>query len=158
MLRAQLLPCVGGLRDVLNGVRMSGRVRSPEVERTEIDRFVRGAIHAMERHADEAPSLHVLPPEVEFDRTVREFHSLEVCGAFTGTLAQTQTTPRAIGEPGHAAVRDRNLQSPARGELGEIRFNGSLLTGRVQWVEADSGNDREDKDALARNHSCLRST
>src|SRR5947199_7185088 len=112
MLRPQLPPRVGGLGDVLDGVRMSGRVYSLEVERTEIDRFVCGAIHAVERQSDEA-RFNALAAEVELDRAVREFDSLEIYSAFTRTFAQTQALPRAIGEAGHAAVRDRKLQSPA---------------------------------------------
>src|SRR5437016_3014679 len=110
MLRPQLPPRVGGLRDVLDGLGMSGRVCSLEVERTEIDRFVCGAIHAVERQSDEA-RFNALPAEVELDRAVREFDPFEVRGSLTGALAQPETPPRAVREAGHAAVRNRDPQA-----------------------------------------------
>ena len=85
---------------------MSSRVCGAEVERTEIDRVVRGAIEAVKCHAQEALLLDVLPAYVQLDRAVGELDALHVRHAFAGALGQTHTFPRAVREPTHGAVED----------------------------------------------------
>src|SRR5258708_7562666 len=91
------------MRDVLHAVAAPGRIVRLKVERAEIDRVVRRAVDAMERHPGEALLENVLALHVELDGAVGELNPWQerhaVAGAFTQTRAFLRSVADAHGGP-----------------------------------------------------------
>src|SRR4029077_1002555 len=128
-LRSQLLPRIGGMRYVLYGVAVSGRVCSAEIERAEVDRVVRRAIDPMKSDAHEALPLDVLASHVKLDGTITELHPTQVGDSVTGLFVEMHAFPGPIADARDAAVED----------LQVLRRQGSLLSGGA------GGGKQEDK-------------
>src|SRR5215475_3185612 len=132
LFRSQLLPGVGWMRDVLDGVNASGRVFSLEVERAKVDRVISLFIQPVKDDAYEALPLNVLAPDVKLDGAIGEFESFQIREAVAGAFAH----PNAflVVDGAQAAVED--LQALTFGKRGQIRLYGFLLT-------ENAGNRRE---------------
>src|SRR5262245_21343259 len=98
MLRSQLLPCVGRMRDVLDGAETSGRVLGLEVERAEVDHVISRFIQSMKCDAHEALLLNVLAPDINLDCAVGELDPFQEREAVAGAFAQANAFSGSVAE------------------------------------------------------------
>src|SRR5438046_10060537 len=74
-LGSQLLPRIGGMRDVLYGVAASRRVFGREVERAEVDGVIGGPIDPMKRNTDKALPLPVFAFARKLNGAIAELYA-----------------------------------------------------------------------------------
>ena len=138
------------MRDVLYRAYAPGRVFSPEVERTEIDRVISYSIDAMKSDTDEALLLNVLAPDINLDGAVGEFDPLYVRNAVALAFAQTNAFPGSIVEAARGAVE--NVQAFAVGKLSQIRLNRFSLTRNSGPSGEANGTGKRGDDEIASVH------
>src|SRR3979409_1231231 len=100
-----------------------------EVERTEVDRVVGGALRAVKCHVDESLLRDIFAADIELDRAVGELDARHECDPVTRGLAQPNALSGAVDERCVAAVEQG--QAVPLGKGAEIERDRFRLTGHA---------------------------